>query len=139
MGRILKDYPDISGAVMDLIVQWYPEEFDRPEDDWRVGRHWPNNVQDIVAAGGVVCRVQDIGGNDDGLTDRPLIDIDILAPTWVKARDIAKGIQTHLLGTPWRINGTVLDRAKTAMRPHEVPWDDNTFRFYASYVVTARR
>ena len=141
MGRILKAYPDTTGAVMDLITAWYPDDFaGRPEDDWRIGRKWPDNVQDIIAAGEVVCRVSDIGGNDDGLTDRPLVDIDILAPSFARARDLAFGIQARLLGYPWRAGSTVIDKVRTAMRPHAVPWDDdNTFRFYSSYTVSVRR
>lgn len=141
MGRILEDYPDLVQAVIDLVTGWYADDFaDRDPDDWRIGRHWPDNVQNIIAAGEVVCRVTDIGGNDDGLTDRPLIDIHILAPSFVKARDLSVGIQSRLLGYPWRVGSTVIDKVRTAMRPHEVPWDDdNTYSFYSSFTVSARR
>lgn len=137
MARILEPYPDTAGALMDLIAIWFPDEFTPgPDEDFRVGRVFPPDVQNYE----YFCRVQDIGGNDDGLTDRPLIDVDILAKDWAEARRIAFAIQARLLGYPWRVGTTVIDQARTAMRPHDVPWDDdNTFRFYASYSISARR
>jgi hypothetical protein len=137
MGRILEPYPDTTGAVMDLIVQWFPDEFTAIEgEDFRVGRVFPPHVEKYP----YFCRVNDIGGNDDGITDRPLIDIDVLARSFAEAQRLALGIQARLLGYPWRVGTTVIDQARTAMRPHAVPWDDdNTFRQYASYSVSARR
>lgn len=140
MGRILGDYPDVAQAVMDLVKEWFPELEDRAPGDWRVGRVWPDSVQDILAAGESACRVTDIGGNDDGLTDRPLIDIHVLSPTFTDARRLCVGIQSRLLGYPWRTGSTVIDKVRTAMRPHEVPWDDdNTYSYYSSFTVSARR
>lgn len=136
MGRILKPYPDTAEAVMLLMEQWYPDEFGPQPDGFRTGRVFPPNVQGKLPFG----RVTDIGGNDDGLTDYPLIDVDILAATFAQARDLSKGIQARLLGYPWRAGSTVIDKVRTAMRPHAVPWDDdNTFRFYSSYKISARR
>jgi hypothetical protein len=143
MGRILKPYPDVAEAVMLLVEGWFPDEFaprGDAADDYRTGRVYPPNLQDLIANGEVFCRVTDIGGNDDGLTDRPLVDIDVLAPTFARARDLSKEIQARMLGYPWRAGSTVIDKVRTAMRPHDVPWDDdNTFRFYSSYTVSARR
>jgi len=145
MGRIRADYPDTAEAVMLLIEeQWYPVEFApreaAGERGYRTGRVFPDNLPEIIAAGEMFVRVTDIGGNDDGITDRPLIDIDVFADTFERARDYAKGIQSRLLGYPWRAGSTVIDKVRTAMRPHDVPWDDdNTFRFYASYTISARR
>lgn len=141
MGRILKAYPDIAEAVMFLIEDWYPSEFaPLANGTFRTGRVFPPNVQESIRKGRYFARVQDIGGNDDGLTDRPLIDVDVLGSTFAGTRDIARGIQGRLLGYPWRAGSTVIDKVRTAMRPHDVPWDDdNTFRFYASYTISARR
>lgn len=146
MGRILKPYPDFSADVALLVEEWYPDDFspvdpgDGTEPRYRTGRVFPPDVQQYIANGEVFCRVNDIGGNDDGLTDHPLIDVDVLASTFARARDLAYGIRARLLGYPWRVGTTVIDKARTAMRPHPVPWDDdNTFRFYASYTVSGRR
>lgn len=136
MSRILEPYPDIAAAVMLLVEQWYPDEFAPRDGRFRTGRVFPPNVQNDLP----FCRVQDIGGNDDGLTDRPLIDVDILAPSFAEARRLAVGVQARLLGYPWRAGTTVLDQVRTAMRPHAVPWDDdNIHRYYASYGISARR
>lgn len=143
MGRILKPYPNLDEAVMLLIEQWYPEEFaprGDAADDYRTGRDFPPDLPTLIANNQVYARVQDIGGNDDGLTDRPLIDVDIFAGSYARARDLARGVQARLLGYPWRVGSTVIDKVRTALRPHAVPWDDdNTFRFYGSYTISARR
>lgn len=138
MSRIITPYPDTAEALMLLVEEWFPDEFAPLADGtFRTGRVFPPNVQDMLP----FCRVTDIGGNDDGITDRPLIDVDIMAATFKQARDLAVGVQARVLGCPWRAsNGVVLDRARTAMRPHDVPWDDdNVFRFYGSYIISARR
>lgn len=143
MPRILKDYPDLGEAVMLLVEQWYPAEFaPRGDDllDFRTGRVFPPDLQDTIVAGDFFARVADIGGNDDGLTDRPLVDIQVFGSTYKGTRDLAKGIQSRLLGYPWRVGSTVIDKVRTAMRPHEVPWgDDRITSFYSSYTVSARR
>lgn len=140
MSRILEPYPDVAAAVMLLAEQWYADELAPVADRYRTGRVFPEDVQNYVAAGEYFCRVTDIGGNDDGLTDRPLIDVDILGSTFAGTRDLAFGIQARLLGYPWRAGSTVIDKVRTAMRPHPVPWgDDNTHRFYGSYTISARR
>lgn len=140
MGRILKPYPDIGGAVLLAVEGWFPDELAPLADRFRTGRVLPQNVQDHIAAGEFFCRVTDIGGNDDGLTDHPLIDVDILGPTYALTRDLAFNIQARLLGYPWRAGSTVIDKVRTAMRPHPVPWgDERIHRFYGSYTVSARR
>lgn len=140
MPRLLKPYPDVGEAVMLAMEVWFPEELSPLPDVFRTGRVFPPNVQDTIAAGGYFARVTDIGGNDDGLTDRPLIDIDVLGNSYAGTRDLAFRIQARLLAYPWRAGSTVIDKVRTAMRPHSVPWDDDaTFRYYASYTISARR
>lgn len=134
--RILKPYPDVVEAIADLCILWFPELATRPGGDFRVGRVFPDNIQNKLP----FVRMADIGGNDDGLTDIPLIDIDVFHKTFVQARDLSKGIQARLLGYPHVIGTTVIDRVRTAMRPHDVPWDDDRVkRFYSSYQISARR
>jgi hypothetical protein len=133
-------YPDTEEALMDLIVFWYPELATDPADAslFHVGANWPD-VPDILAMLPLV-RVRNIGGNDDRITDHPLIDVDVLHLTFNQARDLARGIQGRLLGYPHRVGSVVIDKVRTAMRPHDVPWDDDRVsRFYASYQLDARR
>lgn len=130
-----RPYPDLEDAVMDLLPSWYPE-LTTVGSNFKVGRIFPENLISKLP----YVRVTGIGGNDDGLTDTPLIDIDVFHLTFTQARDLAKGIQGHLLRYPHRVGSTVIDQVRTAMRPHDVPWDDDRiFRFYSSYQVSAGR
>lgn len=129
-------YPDLTEALMDLFIRWFPALATQSGGDFRVGRVFPENLQAKLP----YVRVRDIGGNDDGLTDVPLIDVDVFHDSFDHARDLAKGIQAHLLMYPHVIGSTVIDQVRTAMRPHDVPWDDDrVYRFYSSYQVSARR
>lgn len=139
MSRILKPYPDvIDGALVILLPQWFPalrNPTGRPAD-FRVGRKLPSDIMDKLP----VVRLNDIGGNDDGLTDHPQIDIDVFHTSFRTCHDLAKGIQARLLGYPHRAGSVVIDQVSTAMRPHDVPWeDDRLFRFYSSYRISVRR
>lgn len=133
------DFPDVIDAMEILLLRWYPElEPDDPDDpsDFRIGRVFP---PDLFAKLPFV-RLRDIGGNDDGLTDFPLVDVDVFHFTFDQARALAKGIRARLLSYPHHAGTTVLDKVRTAMRPHDVPWDDDRVaRFYASYTISARR
>jgi hypothetical protein len=131
-----RGFPDLTEALMDLFIRWYPVLATQPGGDFRVGRVFPEGLQSKLP----YVRVRDIGGNDDGLTDVPLIDVDVFHTGFNAARDLSKGIQRNLLGTPHVVNGVVIDLVRTAMRPHDVPWDDDrVYRFYSSYQVGARR
>lgn len=134
--RSAKPYPDVIEGLKLLFPRWYPELETEPDGTFHVGRVFPDDLQDHLP----YVRVRDIGGNDDGLTDVPLIDVDIFHSSFRQARDLALGIQGKLLAYPHRVEGMVLDRVSTAMRPHDVPWDDDrVFRQYASYQIHARR
>lgn len=143
MARILEVFPDTVAALMLLVEEWFPEDFGPTGPDldvYHTGRVFPQDLPELIVGGQAFCRVTDIGGNDDGLTDHPLIDVDVFANDFDRARDLAFGIQARLLGYPWRAGTTVIDQARTAMRPHPVPWDDDRiFRFYSSYTISARR
>jgi hypothetical protein len=130
-------YPDTVDGLKVLLPQWYPELETEDDGTFHVGRIFPDDMQSHLP----YVRARDIGGNDDGLTDIPLIDIDVFHSSFRAARDLALGIQAHLLGYPHRVGGLiVIDRVSTAMRPHDVPWeDDRVFRQYSSYQISARR
>lgn len=134
-----RDYGDQVEALEILLPQWFPELLPPDPDDpssFRVGTVWPEDLYDVLP----VVRLRDIGGNDDGLTDAALIDIDVLHFTYAQAKALARGIRARILGYPHHAGTTVLDKVRTAMRPHAVPWDDDRVaRFYASYTVSARR
>jgi hypothetical protein len=134
-----KDFGDAVEALENLLVLWFPElqQID-PNDDstFRVGTVWPDNVYEKLP----VVRLTSIGGNDDGLTDRPLIDVDVLHFTDDQAKSLARRIRAKLLGAPHWFDGTSINKVKTAMRLHPVPWDDDRVaRYYGSYVAEVPR
>lgn len=135
----VRSYRVLDEDIATLIEGWF-EELTNPTgepEDFRVGQKFPNSELYEVLP---FVRVRDIGGNDDGLTDTPLIDIDVFHRTYAEARNMAMEIQARLLRYPHRVGATVIDEVRTAMRPHDVPWDDERIsRFYSSYLASARR
>jgi hypothetical protein len=69
-------------------------------------------------------------------TDRPVVDVDVLANTRGEAKQIAKEIEQLLLSRPHPI-----DKANVLMSPQRVPWVEGIpiRRFYASYHLSLRR
>lgn len=140
-----KDYGDAIDALEILLPRWFPElEQVDPDDDstFRVGTVWGENVFERLP----IVRLTSIGGNDDGKTDFPLIDVDVLHSTPDLARALARAIRAKLLGAPHWVGppdieqGTLIARVSTAMRPHPVPWDDDRVaRYYGSYVAEVPR
>jgi hypothetical protein len=136
-----RDFPDTVDGLKILLPRWFPEletqDDGTPEGIFHVGRAFPDDMQAQLP----YVRCRDIGGNDDGLTDVPLIDIDVFHSSFRAAKNLAKDIRAKLLGYPHRVEGLlIIDRVKTAMRPHDVPWeDDRVFRQYSSYQISARR
>jgi hypothetical protein len=69
-------------------------------------------------------------------TDRPVIDIDVLASTRAQAKRIAQEIEQLLLSAPHP-----LDNVNVLMSPQRVPWVEGVpiRRMYASYQASLRR
>ena len=133
---LFKPYPDVIDALRELLPRWYPELASTSEEDFHVGRTFPEDLLTKLP----FVRLADIGGNDDRITDRPLIDVDVFHQSFAQVETLARGIQAHLLSGPHWAGGILLDRVRTAMRPHPIPWDsDEVSRMYASYSLSARR
>jgi GrpB-like predicted nucleotidyltransferase (UPF0157 family) len=85
-------------------------------------------------------RVSRVGGaSPDGVTDRPVIDIDVLSTSRNTARNVAVRIEQFFLTRPHPI-----DRCNILMAPQMVPWvsrdaETTVRRFYASYHLSMRR
>lgn len=134
--KSLRPYPDIVEGLKLLIPQWFPELETEADGTFRVGRVFPADLQSHLP----FVRLGDIGGNDNGLTDRPLIDVDVFHSSFREARAMALALQQRLLAYPLRVGSMIIDEVHTAMRPHDVPWeDDQVFRQYSSYQISARR
>lgn len=69
-------------------------------------------------------------------TDRPVVDIDVLASTRAEAKLIAKQVEQLLLSRPHPI-----DKCNVLMSPQRVPWVEGVpiRRMYASYHLSLRR
>lgn len=134
-----EDFGDAVDALKGLLPEKFPELAPVDPDDpssFRVGTVWPDNVFDRLP----VVRLTSIGGNDDGLTDYPLIDIDVLHYTRAQAKQLARRIRAFLLSYPHWYDGVLIKKVRTAMRPHPVPWDDQRIaRYYGSYVAEVPR
>lgn len=140
-----KDFGDAIDALEVLLIRWFPELAQTDPDDpstFHVGTVWPDNVFENLP----VVRLTSIGGNDNGRTDYPLLDVDVLHRTPREAKELARAIRAKFLSYPHWVGPPDLDEAvliksvSTAMRPHPVPWDDDRVaRYYGSYVAEVPR
>lgn len=82
-------------------------------------------------------RIDRVGGaTREGITDRPVVDVDVYASTRAEAKRIAQIIEQLLLSRPHPI-----DTCTVLMAPQKVKWVDGVpiRRFYASYHLGLRR
>lgn len=111
-------------------------------------------LADFVAAGRVVTetppdlaaklpmiRVGRRGGGDDGVTDKPRVDIEIFAATRAVGIPLAEAVRQHLIKAPAFRPGDPFDRIVCDSGPQEVPWGDGKTvrRWIATYTIRSRR
>lgn len=86
-------------------------------------------------------RIACFGGSDNLITDLSRIDVDAFAATRAASRALAEAARQRLIGKPHIGNGWVLDRVRTDVKPHYVPYVDKPppHRYTAAYSSTARR
>lgn len=86
-------------------------------------------------------RPRRIGGNDDGVTDRARVVIDVFAGTRAQAWDIARRLQQRMISGPRRIPDVgIIDGATTNVGPQDAPYEDSRVRLVtAIYDVSSRR
>lgn len=125
-------FPDIEVVLMDGLEAEFAAL--GPGD---TGRVTPANIN---TRGREFVRVARIGGRDDRVTDYPVVDIDVFAPTRQRARDLAEGVRSWLLRYPVRVGTVTLDRVVTETAPFQAPWEgDNVSRYLATYRISTRR
>lgn len=79
-------------------------------------------------------------GGDDGITDEPLLDVEVFHPDRVDAARLAEETRTALLQLTGRaVNGALIDRVTTASGPAWVYYGPNVERYVASYRVAYRQ
>ena len=109
-----------------------------------LGTERPLNLQELIAPeGNWFFRVERIGGRDDGVTDRAIVDVEVFALTRAVAYTRAEDVRARLLQSPHRVDGprvVILDDVFTERAPTRLPAEDeNLNRYTATYRISARR
>lgn len=90
-------------------------------------------------------RINHFGGDDERLNLRPTFDVEVFAATYAKARDLARLIETRLVGYPFRVDSggssVLVDRVEVLSPTVEVEWqqDSTIRRFQGTYQFSIRR
>lgn len=128
MAAELPPFPDAEDVVMALLAQRAPTTTSTDAD-----------LEDETP----VIQVTRVGGEDDGITDRPLVEVACFASTYDTARKLARDCLVTILAAPnTKVvtedypTGVLIDKAETASSPVRVPYDNpdlrrkvGTFRF----------
>lgn len=111
---------------------------DRDETVYTADQTPDDGLDTMLADGGAFVRVGRVGGapSGDEHTDRPVIDIDVLAGTRAVGKAVSNLVQQLLMSKPHPI-----DHCNVLMSPQRVPWVEGSTvrRFYASYQLGLRR
>lgn len=84
-------------------------------------------------------------GDSDRFGTRPIVDLSTFAGTYSESRLTALGIETKLLGYPFRVNSggrsVLVDRVEAVSPAVEVEWqqDSSIRRFQGTYQLSLRR
>ena len=113
-------WPDAEDVVMALLDRLAATAVDTPAD-----------LDDRVP----LIQVRRIGGVDDGISDRPLIEITVYGATYRQARHMAEQCRQIVLAagntqvhTPEHPGGVLIDKAETAAPPQQVSYDNPDIR-----------
>lgn len=97
------------------------------------------DLQEVLAEGPLI-KVARVGGADDRFTDTPRVDVSVYALTEADASPLAELVRQRLISRPLATSHGVIDRARTEVDPHEVPYEDADVRLItATYRVSTRR
>ncbi len=86
-------------------------------------------------------RIRRVGGGDDGISDLPVVDVEVFHSTAATGESLAEAVRQWLTAgaVPYSTLG-VIDRVEVLTGPQELPWTDARIRrFGATYRLTARR
>lgn len=136
--KILPAYRDEELVVLDQVEAYFQDE--NPRERVFTGDTTPDEgLEDMLTDNGVFIRVGRAGGapiQGEEHTDRPVVDVDVLASTRATAKTVANQIEQLLLARRHPI-----DKCNVLMGPQKVPWVEGVpiRRFYASYHLSLRR
>lgn len=124
-------FPDLEQAMEDVAApfgyacKYLPEDFDAR-----------------LEAGQAVILVARVGGTDDGVTDRALIQVAVYGVDRATAWDTSRAIQTSVQALQWggQVGDVYVDTTSTATGRVQIPdVDPDDRRVIAVYQVSARR
>ena len=103
----------------------------------RVATKVPDNVETLAS----FVRVKRGPGDDDLVTDAPLVDVETFAQTYGDSADLAEDVRQYMHGLSGRrVAGVLVDRVRTASGPTSVDYrNPGTTRFVASYRLEYRQ
>lgn len=120
-------WPDVNIALRALIVPLVDG------GDANIGYQTPDDLTDRA----VFVRIRRVDGGNDVVTDFPIVDVDVFAPTYAVAEPLAEAIR-QLLTRPRA--STLIDRIDCPAGPRELPWGDGRMRrIGATYEAATRR
>ncbi|MBF6063018.1 hypothetical protein IU500_12420 [Nocardia terpenica] len=95
----------------------------------------------MTAATGLPCfQVNRVGGADDGISDRPVLQVAAFAETRAQAWELAEKARQAILDAPGTlVAGVLVDDARTAVGHQQIPdIDPDDRRVVSSYVLSFR-
>jgi hypothetical protein len=123
-------YPDVELVLCDLLA-----------DLGACGTRTPADLQTRLP----FVRVRRVGGNDDQVTDRARVDVEVFALTRAAGESLTETIRGRLsVRGPVTVTSggrpVVVDRAQLLAGPVELAWPDPEVRmFHATYQLESRR
>src|SRR5688572_9779704 len=131
MGISLPPFPDAEDVVMALLEEVAPTTTD---------------TDALLAENAPIIKVTRVGGTDDFITDRPLVEVACFATTYDQARALARDCQQVILQCPARKiitpdypTGVLIDKATTTSAPLRVPYENTALRHKAATYAFAWR
>jgi len=136
--------PDLETAVMEMLRQRFPILATPAGGLLRVATETPDDLPTRVTSSAPFVRVTDIGGAGGRLDVGATVDVDVYGRSRNQTRDLAVAIEGFMLSAPHSVfvGGAfvLVDSVGLSVRPHRVPWPDETIRrYYSSYQLSARR
>lgn len=117
MSTVLAPFPDAEKVVMDLLSSVGPT----------------STVTGAVVSPPAIL-IQRVGGTDDGVTDRPVVQVTCLGATRHDAWDMARQAQQVILAsagtavTGSLVSGVLVDTARTVTPPDQIPDRNSALR-----------
>lgn len=132
MGTLLPPFPDAEDVVMALLAGRAPTTTTTDEE---------------LEEDAPVIQVTRVGGVDDGISDRPLVEVAVFAKTYDVARKLARDCAVTILASAATLvvtedfpGGVLIDKAETAASPLRVPYGNPDLqRKIATYRFVWRR